>query len=33
MLDLNLALHWHLGVWHVQSRSQDGTIFFGGVLL
>ena len=27
-LGLNLALHQHLGVWHVQNRKQGGIVFF-----
>ena len=33
MFDLNLALQWHLGVWHVQGKSQGGIAFSEGMLL
>ena len=33
MSGLNLALHWHLGIWHIQGKSQSGVVFFGDVLL
>ena len=33
MLDLNLALQWHLKLLHVQGKSQSGIVFSGGMLL